>query len=95
MSEHTKGPWKVSGAWISGPHGEPICNTPPASLMASSIIEQEANAALISSAPDLLEALEGCRDGLIAVHSDLNAKQQVGASMLIDIADAALKKAKP
>lgn len=58
MSAHTKGPWKISGAWITGKYGEPICQFAPASLLPGSIIELEANQALLISAPDLLEALE-------------------------------------
>ena len=48
--------------------------------------ENEANAKLIASAPELLEALEHCRNGLEATHFE-------AAKPFIDLADNAIKKA--
>jgi len=58
MSEkHTPGPWKVShesnGTFIRGAHGGLV-----ASLEAGYQAMRDADARLISAAPDLLEALE-------------------------------------
>ena len=52
MSKHTPGPWKVSYPNIvttKSPKPMLICSIP--------VINQEANARLIASAPELLEAL--------------------------------------
>ena len=57
---HTPGPWRLDeyGEVVGGKYGSPICELPPASMLAGSISEHTANARLITAAPDLLAALE-------------------------------------
>ena len=55
---HTPSPWNQAGHLIVGQGGSPVCGLSAASLLAGSMIEQEANGRLIAAAPDLLEALQ-------------------------------------
>ncbi len=101
---HTPGPWRISknrtgepDPWIEGAPGYEqaifgddgskvaVCEQWHPDLEA----ESEANAALIASAPDLLEALEALRGDLLRYPND-DARRE----MIIDAADAAIAKAK-
>lgn len=84
MSEHTKGPWKAEGPIIRAENGTHVAVVCAASQMLASLIEMEADAALIAAAPDLLEALEyvGKYRGEMPTH-------------ISDVCAIALKKAKP
>ena len=76
---HTKGPWEVEKHermfLIIGnddcPRNEkmPVCEL-DRGLSEETDEEQEANARLISAAPELLEALEGLYDEVIAICND-------------------------
>ncbi len=66
MSKHTSGPWFVTGnmtryveARIGGGLIQEVAACGPTDADGGYGQQQEANARLISSAPDLLEALEG------------------------------------
>ena len=54
---HTPGPWSVEGSYVHGPDGKRF-------LAVASDGEGQANARLIASSPELLEALAGCADAL-------------------------------
>jgi hypothetical protein len=60
MNKHTPGPWRLDeyGEIVGGKHGSPVCELPPASMLAGSITESDANTHLIAAAPEMLEALE-------------------------------------
>ena len=58
MSAHTPGPWGLDGNLIEGPDGERVaCIT----AYSRRTPKQKANARLIAAAPELLEALQLCR----------------------------------
>lgn len=63
MSKHTKGPWEVidhnGPQSIYGPDGERVARLGFMDAGEGGRPRQNANASLIASAPDLLEALEG------------------------------------
>jgi hypothetical protein len=52
---HTPGPWNWTGLYIEDSEGMPI-----AQVRTPTILQGEANAALIAAAPDLLAALRLC-----------------------------------
>jgi hypothetical protein len=73
MAEHTPGPWRLQ--WCYDSHGkasyilgndyvlyEPVCIIPHDDHTAEGAVQIKANARLIAAAPDLLEALNKCRD---------------------------------
>lgn len=91
---HTKGPW-MAAARPSSVVGWPVVS--PAA-MGRSICnvtvgheDSEDNARLIAAAPDLLEALKGCLDGL-EILSRANPKHK-GIKQDIAVARAAIAKA--
>lgn len=57
MSKHTPGPWQVLGRSIMDAQKDPICDMNLPVNRADAKV-QAANARLIASAPELLEALE-------------------------------------
>ena len=73
MGKHTAGPWKVSSSiLVCSEDGEVIANClsmPEILELSIGIEESSANAALISAAPDLLQALE-------AIMADYDAWQK-------------------
>ena len=98
MSKHTPGPWEANGYHIrqritgtrriaevayAGPH-----HTPPHEYPKSCRLVDEANARLISAAPDLLEALEAI------MGSDVFEWNGSAAFWLQDKVKAAINKAK-
>lgn len=85
--KHTPGPWRFDecGEVVGGKYGSPVCELPPASMLAGSITEHSANARLITAAPDLLEALAMVRDYIVAMKGEGH-----DYSLIID---AALNKA--
>ena len=90
MSGHTKGPWKLDGGkqeWFSvrADHYGVVCNIPGYGIGA-----REANARLIAAAPELLEALEECKE----VMADPFAYGETCISDAIAKARAAIAKAK-
>lgn len=72
MSKHTPGPWQYwpSIGQVNRP-GDPnqICNIPPNGDKKPAD-ENDANARLIASAPELLEALEGMCGVFVQDHRD-------------------------
>lgn len=73
MSAHTPGPWAVDGHFVVRGDGTALCDVWASRPIPNA--EAEANARLIASAPDLLEALEALvwdrdvRD--VATHHDI------------------------
>jgi hypothetical protein len=80
MTQHTPGPWTLKKAAVRSATGRVVARipalnaddyylgkreTPPQDSLALQL-QREANAALISAAPALLEALRGCRESLEA-----------------------------
>ena len=69
---HTPGPWSLSTesvykTRVDGPDGNKVALAQYLISEGRSIPEAMANAALISAAPDLLEALEKCAETLRAI----------------------------
>jgi hypothetical protein len=62
--QHTPGPWSVEGSYVHGPDGKRF-------LAVASDGEGQANARLISSAPDLLSAMES----IAALEPSIMSKQ--------------------
>lgn len=94
MSKHTPGPWS-----IRGPRGGELAtvHTLHATLEAHDI--QYANARLIASAPDLLEACDAARREIMKLHQcwyndrGLMPSMNVVALMLEDVIDKARGRA--
>ena len=80
-AKHTPGPWAIKQSVTGGPPGGLFLVTADGAEIAEVIGLK--NAVLVSSAPDLLEALQDCRRAL------LNA----GATGELAVVDAAIKKA--
>lgn len=80
MSNHTPGPWTLNenNNWKTNPfsitvrkpgvHSTTIVNIPTRMTIPSQ--EQQANARLVSAAPDLLEALQNMPQGLMTTDED-------------------------
>lgn len=79
---HTPGPWRVDdGDRVVGPMGNTVADCPGYSVKATNPLHQqrggrEANARLISAAPELLEALEA----LLAERYALEEPEQFDAN---------------
>lgn len=72
MSGHTKGPWRHLGHGTIGTlHGEEVADM--LGRPASDVFK--ANLALVTAAPDLLEALEGAVEWMACVESHLRDGQ--------------------
>lgn len=92
-AQHTPGPWRwwatVSGARVAGHPADGSKNFVCDVLVPEKAVSYEANARLISAAPDLLEALKMLLSYTLACEAMLNAKP----AGQIDIARAAISKA--
>lgn len=89
MNKHTPGPWFVdhkspflvrAGDDIDGRH---IAHIGPANYTPRFDVD-EPNAKLIAAAPDLLEALEACRNELLSMINMHNAQDPNDGSWLYD-----------
>ena len=94
VSTHTPGPWQNGTDDLEGvvslgarDDGNVVC-LPPSDMMELSLSRWDANARLIASAPDLLEALISTRDSLQAM-----ADEGIIAQGSWPTIDAAIRKA--
>jgi len=96
MNKHTQGPWQVNKKvktvveTVEGGQGINLiadCSDPDGNR---SRAEDEANAMLIASAPELLEALED----IVKFYSDNIKIMPVAFQTFSDLAEQAIKKAK-
>ena len=65
---HTPTPWTLDGGYLSGPNGEPIAVLGPASMLAGSIMERDANGRLVVAAVNERAALREALRTLVQHH---------------------------
>lgn len=93
--KHTKGPWKRAGRFathiLTGDGRMMVADAPHPIGMKEE--EGFANADLIAAAPELLEALEACRDAIQRLAKESPDGVPMWASAAQDSAKAAIAKA--
>lgn len=95
-ANHTPGPWVANGHNVhTRPDESAVCVC--VSMGTRNNAEASANARLIASAPELLEALEGAIGALEFsrdYHADLGNEDQAFAQSMLDAALSAIAKAR-
>lgn len=99
MNKHTPGPWKVNDIYIENRDGtlelvEILTNDESFNDDGDLIGEDLANANLVSAAPDLLYALEALCSKLPCKAKSPNAYETYHAKVELDLARAAIAKAR-
>jgi len=94
MTNHTKGPWELSegntSVWAVSPMNARVRIADVKQHSPMNGINNEANARLIATAPDLLEALEG----LLSLHDPDGKFQPSHYKPFLSAAKTAIAKAK-
>ena len=93
-ARHTPGPWELDDEMQVCARNAIIARVGPASMLAGSITEADANAVLIAAAPDLLRALEELV-AMVRGECPSLLNEDSGGNARLDLAiDAAIAKAR-
>jgi hypothetical protein len=96
MSEHTPGPWRVDGRYVLGLKDKSVAELPQGGVRHGKV--DEANAHLISAAPELLAALKRAYSDLVGFEGYFERLGSMGtvASLrqTLDQIDMAIEKAR-
>lgn len=96
MSDYTKGPWTVGNVYIESDDGDVVLQPNEERGAVSITIQNPADAALISAAPEMYEALKAARDVLRAEDDDDEGDYPDWSNLRrkkIVVIEAALRKA--